>query len=347
MQESRTKYAILLMPISMLLLSLLRCGQFVSRHTDALSTVFRFKPALLTSEASNAVAGIAAAEVYTCEPHRYTVELLSIDPLVFYIDGFLRDVEIEHLLSLSYVPVLSGVRYPGLQGRPETKTHTPIFPHRKDNFQTAHVFAGSAGFQEVVNETMRRSQSTTLPKDDPVCRCLSARLQSLLGNVQHSEVEALQVVKYNAGGDHYRTHTDWFDAPKYDYLSSSPSSPSLDMGKDEEETSKMKNSRPSNRLASIFAYLTDCERGGETYFPHLRSVVDTADGEKYALTDGDTGLLVRPRRGSAIFWNNLHVSNGTGDERTAHAGLPVGEGTKIGLNIWSRYFLDRPLVGGD
>jgi len=213
---------------------------------------------------------------------------------------------------------------------------------------------------------MRRSQSTTLPKNDIVCRCLSARLQSLLGNVQHSEVEALQVVKYNAGGDHYRTHTDWFDAPKYDYVAIPSSPPSLDRDmvgtinhdhdhdhdhdeeeeEEEEETSEM-NPRPSNRLASIFAYLTDCERGGETYFPHLRSVVDTADGEKYALPDGDTGLLVRPRRGSAIFWNNLHVSNGTGDERTAHAGLPVGEGTKIGLNIWSRYFLDRPLVGGD
>jgi len=103
MQESRTKYAILLMPISMLLLSLLRCGQFVSRHTDAFNTVFHLKPALLTSDANSAVADVAAAETYTCEPHRYTIELLSIDPLVFYIDGFLRDVEIEHLLSLSYV----------------------------------------------------------------------------------------------------------------------------------------------------------------------------------------------------------------------------------------------------
>ena len=144
------------------------------------------------------------------------------------------------------------------------------------------------------------------------------------------EVEDLQIVKYDEGGDHYKSHADWFDAPKND------------MSYNSEDGSTM----PSNRLASIFAYLDDNCTRGETYFPFLPSVLDSADGNKFALADGDTGLLVKPRRGNAIFWNNLHM-NGSGDDRTFHAGLPVDSGTKIGLNIWSRYFLDIPMVGSD
>ncbi|KAL1860560.1 hypothetical protein VTK73DRAFT_7287 [Phialemonium thermophilum] len=289
--ERRTKFAILLMPLSMMLLSVLRAGQFLPEHASSIvDRAGLVLSKLATSDADEST--------YRCE-HAYTVELLSLDPLAIYINNFLRDDEIDHLLAL---------------GEPR--------------FRTSTVFAGSQGFHEVLNTTLRSSQTAFLPQDDPVCRCLAGRLQSFLGNVQHLQVEALQIVKYEAGGDHYKSHTDWFDAPKVD-LAYGP----------EDATP-----RPSNRLASVFAYLADCERG-ETYFPYLPPVTEAADGSKFALADGDTGLLVRPRKGNAIFWNNLHA-NGTGDDRTYHAGLPVESGTKIGLNIWSRYFLDTPMVGG-
>ncbi|KAI3329922.1 hypothetical protein F4824DRAFT_516506 [Ustulina deusta] len=296
--EPRTKYAIMLFPVSMMLLSILRCGEFFSKHGITLGSAFdkivSLPSGLLTREQPD-------AGPYNCDQN-YTIELLSIDPLVIYINNFLRDEEIEHLLTLG-----------------------------KDRFSTSMVFAGSDGFREVLNRTMRSSQTAFLPKEDIVCECLTKRMQSLLGNVQHVEVEALQIVKYATGGDHYRSHTDWFDAPKLD----------LPIPGSEDRSLK-----PSNRLGSIFAYLEDdCERG-ETYFPHLPSVLESADGRKFALAAGDTGLLVKPRRGNAIFWNNLHA-NGTGDERTSHAGLPVESGTKTGLNIWSRYFLDEVMVGGD
>ncbi|KAI0414473.1 hypothetical protein F5X98DRAFT_389746 [Xylaria grammica] len=298
--EPRTKYAVMLVPVSMMLLSILRCGQYLSNHGVTLSSTLD-KITSLPLSFNLPIEEKLDVGPYSCD-HSYTIELLSIDPLVIYINNFLRDEEIEHLLNLG-----------------------------KTRFGTSMVFAGSDGFKEVLNRTMRSSQTAFLPKEDVVCECLTKRMQSLLGNVQHVEVEALQIVKYATGGDHYRSHTDWFDAPKIDLPIPG---------------SKDRSPKPSNRLGSIFAYLEDdCERG-ETYFPHLPSVLESADGTKFALAVGDTGLLVKPRKGNALFWNNLH-GNGTGDERTAHAGLPVESGTKIGLNIWSRYFLDEVMVGGD
>ncbi|KAI1349995.1 2OG-Fe(II) oxygenase family oxidoreductase [Xylaria sp. FL0043] len=290
----------MLLPVSMMLLSILRCGQFLSKYGITLDRTYDKIVSL--SLPFIALTGVQPdANVYSCDQN-YTIELLSIDPLVIYINNFIRDEEIEHLLTLG-----------------------------KDRFGTSMVFAGSDGFRQVLNRTIRSSQTAFLPKEDIVCNCLMKRMQSLLGNVQHLEVEAPQIVKYATDGDHYRSHTDWFDVPKLDL----PIPGSED-----------KSLKPSNRLGSIFAYLKDdCERG-ETYFPHLPGVMNSADGRKFALAAGSTGLLVKPRRGNAIFWNNLH-GNGTGDERTAHASLPIESGTKVGLNIWSRYFLDEVMVGGN
>lgn len=152
-------------------------------------------------------------------------------------------------------------------------------------------------------------------------------MRSLLGNVQHTKVEALQVVKYEDVGNRFQTHTDWFDPPMREISNSDGLV------------------RRSNRLGSIFAYLEDNCTRGETYFPELPSVSLSADGDKFAIPDGSIGLLVKPRRGNAVFWNNL-LANGTGDTRTAHAGLRVESGTKVGLNIWSSYYFDLPMVGG-
>jgi hypothetical protein len=39
--------------------------------------------------------------------------------------------------------------------------------------------------------------------------------------------------------------------------------------------------------------------------------------------------------GGAVFWRNLHA-DGSGHDKTLHAGLPLPEGTKIGINVWTR-----------
>ena len=64
------------------------------------------------------------------------------------------------------------------------------------------------------------------------------------------------------------------------------------------------------------------------------------DGEEREeeLTDGAggkvEGVVFKPIAGNAVFWENIR-GDGMAWPETWHAGLPVKEGTKIGLNVWS------------
>ncbi len=71
-----------------------------------------------------------------------------------------------------------------------------------------------------------------------------------------------------------------------------------------------------DRTATLLFYLGETEAGGATAFPRL-------------------GLAVRPRRGDALFWYNLHRS-GRGDPYTLHAACPVLLGSKLIANQWFR-----------
>lgn len=196
---------------------------------------------------------------------------------------------------------------------------------RKGHFSNSYVY--DENLVSVVDTEYRSSQSATVHPDDAVGSCLMDRMKSLLGNVQHISMEPLQIVKYQ-GGEKFRLHMDWFDSD-------------LDRTLDP----RMPRRR-FNRLFSIFTYLDDNCTGGETYFPDVRGVSKSADGTKFSVTETGWGLLVKPRRGNAVLWNNLHA-NGTGDARVRHASMPVKSGRKMGMNLFSYYFPDAPMVGGD
>uniref|UniRef100_T1GCC6 procollagen-proline 4-dioxygenase n=2 Tax=Eukaryota TaxID=2759 RepID=T1GCC6_MEGSC len=63
-----------------------------------------------------------------------------------------------------------------------------------------------------------------------------------------------------------------------------------------------------DRISTAMFYASDVEFGGSTAFPKLR-------------------LNVKPRKGSMVFWYNLHTS-GKKDFRSLHAGCPVIKGSK-------------------
>jgi prolyl 4-hydroxylase len=107
-----------------------------------------------------------------------------------------------------------------------------------------------------------------------------------------------------------------------------------------------------NRAASFFVFLRDNCTEGHTYFPRVEppgtSAANQASDEQLQnwygekVTRGEKngeamGVKFKPIKGNAIFWINLN-GDGEGDERVVHAGLPVGEGEKIGLNLWPRKF---------
>jgi len=116
--------------------------------------------------------------------------------------------------------------------------------------------------------------------------------------------------------------------------------------------------RKYNRVASFFVYLSapppssssNEPSGGETWFPYIspplytRGKNNKRDGDRRSGEEGakwkahkEGGIAFKPIQGNAIFWVNLNA-DGTGDERVVHAGLEVGEGGKVAMNIWPRRF---------
>ncbi|EDO30487.1 predicted protein [Nematostella vectensis] len=69
-----------------------------------------------------------------------------------------------------------------------------------------------------------------------------------------------------------------------------------------------------NRIATVLYYMSDVEAGGATVFV-------------------DAEAIVKPSKGDAAFWYNLH-KNGKGDERTRHAACPIIVGSKWVCNKW-------------
>ncbi|KAK3317451.1 2OG-Fe(II) oxygenase superfamily protein [Cercophora scortea] len=164
---------------------------------------------------------------------------------------------------------------------------------------------------------VRTSQSTNVPRD-AVVRCIEDRALSFQGySTSRTQLEPIQLVKYNPT-ERYHFHTDWFP----------------DVG------SHATAAMGGNRASSFFAYVyvANDTTGGGTNFPYLDA---PSDGRwcDAGVVDCDepweNGVTFRPVEGNAVYWENLR-EDGSGDERTLHAGLPVTGGGKIGMNIWTR-----------
>lgn len=263
-------------------------------------------------------------ESFTCDTHHaYKTEIVSLSPLVIYIHSLITPREISSLLSLA----------------------TPLFKP-SSVYKSGHSHLQSSE---------RLSSSAGLPRTDPVVQCILSRARQFLGTILRDgwdEMGAAQLVRYNAKGQKFDEHHDWFGVPQWSTL------PDDDF-------------RKYNRVASFFAILEDQCEGGETWFPYIKEGVSerSPKGES-AWTGGvgttednkedgearegeekqkakplwrrheNGGLAFRPVAGNALFWINLHPENGTGDTRTNHAGLPILSGIKTAMNIWPRQYYE-------
>jgi prolyl 4-hydroxylase len=175
-----------------------------------------------------------------------------------------------------------------------------------------------------VDKSYRDSQTTYFDiPDDPagndahaVIKCIEERAAHFQGNAPVENMENLQAVKYKEGG-RFNPHYDWF----YDATGGSA------------------GGTAGNRESSFFVVLEANCTGGSTNFPSVDRPVDSEWCETLNCID-DNGkeiqtVEVKPKVGRAIFWWNVDVW-GDVDDMTLHAGAPVIEGSKIGLNIWTR-----------
>ncbi|KAI0477205.1 hypothetical protein GGR56DRAFT_673619 [Xylariaceae sp. FL0804] len=277
----------------------------------------------------------APAPSFVCAPqHAYTTEILSVDPLVVYVRGFLAADETARLLALG----------------------DPLFA---PSLLTGPGGSGSSGSRR--SSSYRSSESARLPLGDPVVQCVLERARRFMGTtltVPLDDFQSPQLVRY-APGQQFRVHADWFAAPRPREPDATAAAPEAGGG------------ATWNRPASFLAVLEDDCAGGETWFPRVyvparasenyryyygEEEGDMVEGEGEREGEGngggaapapapapawraheDGGLAVKPIRGNALFWINLHA-NGTGDERTRHAGLPPTAGVKTALNIWPRVY---------
>ncbi|KAI1204553.1 uncharacterized protein F4807DRAFT_329483 [Annulohypoxylon truncatum] len=232
----------------------------------------------------------SSSSSFSCIQHTYTTEIISLDPLLIYIDSFLAPAEVEALLEAGELE-----------------------------------FAPSRVYKRGRNQgtSDRTSSSAGLPRDNPAVQCVLERAEGFLGTMldpSRDDIGPPQLVRYTAG-QRFNRHRDWYERPQ-------PARKGMGRGKS------------WNRIASFFAILQDQCTGGETWFPLINTTVPSkADGKgrRFWKTHEDGGLAFRPVAGNALFWVNL-FANGTGDDRTIHAGLPVEEGLKTAMNIWPRKF---------
>uniref|UniRef100_A0A3P9JBP3 procollagen-proline 4-dioxygenase n=1 Tax=Oryzias latipes TaxID=8090 RepID=A0A3P9JBP3_ORYLA len=89
--------------------------------------------------------------------------------------------------------------------------------------------------------------------------------------------------------------------------------PHFDFGR-KDEADAFEELGTGNRIATWLLYMSDVQAGGNTVFT-------------------DIGAVVWPKKGTAVFWYNLHRS-GEGDYRTRHAACPVLVGNKWVSNKW-------------
>ncbi|CAE8625367.1 unnamed protein product [Polarella glacialis] len=157
----------------------------------------------------------------------------------------------------------------------------------------------------------RTSKNYYLPSEgDSILEALDERVQNLT-RIRISHSELAQILKYDYNG-RYLAHTDYFDPNHY---------------KSDKGTLRAIANGAHNRLLTVFMYMSNVEKGGETVFP--------AHGGKPHPSDYSdcSGFRVSPERQKVIIFYNMHP-NGDPDPDSLHGGCKVKNGTKWSANFW-------------
>lgn len=265
---------------------------------------------------------------YVCPTVTMRPKFLAYDPIIVYIENFLTDFETEYLKTLAE-PLYedSKVRKGGSKSSGTEK--------KREGGDAGSVQEQQGAADVVQNNPDRRiSETAWLPSPDPVVSCVRARAAEFEGYAPNVALDRLAAVRYPVGG-RFHINYDWDG----------------------------RRTKAVDRRTSFFATLeADHVVGGATYFPFVnlpawgnslkfgspwcRWIECGGDGATEA-TEAEAdreGIAVKPIKGNAVFWVNFD-EDGSGIYETAHAGEPVLNGTKIGLNIWSMAVIGKAAGG--
>ncbi|KAL5427233.1 hypothetical protein PMIN04_001505 [Paraphaeosphaeria minitans] len=121
-----------------------------------------------------------------CRAHTYTTQIVSLDPLMIYINNFTSSAEAEALIKLG-----------------------------ADDFEDSFISRPSGGTQKASGRT---SQSAPLAIEEPLVECIVARARAFLGTMLHAHerFSTPQLVRYFPT-QRYDLHTDFW--PRHQRLS--------------------------------------------------------------------------------------------------------------------------------
>ncbi|CAF0868435.1 unnamed protein product [Adineta steineri] len=183
-----------------------------------------------------------------------------------------------------------------------------------------------AGGKPAINKYRTSSSAFIRPHQTPVVQCIERRFAHFQGDVNVQCIEPLQVSVASAGLT--AVQDSFYEkslviAPHYDWM---PSPNDQEVG--------------GQRVTTYFTYLQANCSMGETEFISIRfnrslheRFCDILVCDEKAT---EQGIRFRPIPGNTIFWYNMD-EYGRVDYLTFHAGHPPGEnGSKIGLNVWTR-----------
>ncbi|KAK0121708.1 hypothetical protein ONS95_009993 [Cadophora gregata] len=123
---------------------------------------------------------IASNEPLNCTSHYYNTHILSLEPLIIYIENFLSPNESSHLLKIS-----------------------------EDKFKPSTVTSGA---ETLIKTNVRNSEVALIDRDD-VVRCIEHRARAFQGWRPDLHIERLRTQRYREGG-HYTHHYDWSGASR-------------------------------------------------------------------------------------------------------------------------------------
>ncbi|CAF1016299.1 unnamed protein product, partial [Adineta ricciae] len=117
-----------------------------------------------------------------CADHQYKIRLITRNPTIIYIENFLTENEIKHLIELARPLFL------------QSKVHDPHGVRVQNNYRTSST------------ADLERAET-------PVVKCIEQRYAQFQGNINVEYIEPLQVVQYTSDQE-FKPHFDWFSSPE-------------------------------------------------------------------------------------------------------------------------------------